>query len=462
MRIRSNLTDETIYDTVRKRRGSSSRTHQHPSGSSGSVSKSGGDDGNGRRSRSASRRLFRLVILLVLVLILMREAANPDVYRNFFGALGAPLVAEPTAETITREELETLLGGPDAELKELPRLDGLVAELGEDGRRRLTQWLADERRAGSRAELAGEPDSELLARLASAAAGSGSVEPSEITKALNFGEQNEGRHSSAEGLAMRRALQSALDREYLSRVSDATIWTRDDADAFYRWLEIGNSQELGEWGPPIFVGFVSLLDQPAVYRGARVAMRGTAVRAESIRAADNAFGVEQYWLVWVKPEDGSDRPVMGYAVDLPDDLRMLTQSGVDQQGPEVLLDGVFLRRHLYRSQKGSELAPVLVGRIRSLQTKPEQGTDAVGITGMARTGEVQAEFLKLVAVAAVLAIGFTVVVVRYTARNGKWRREIRQRGLSNPVDFLGLAADSSAAAPNISPATNLKASSDEQ
>lgn len=460
MRIRSNLTDETIYDTVRKRRGTSERTHPDPLGRSSGNVRSGGNQSSGHRSRSPGRRLMRLVILLVLVLILMREAANPDVYRNFFGALGAPLVAEPIPEEISQAELAELLASEraqptatdESDKTGLPaKLDGVVSELGEPGRQRLTAWLAKMRRAGAEAEQGLVlPDPEILAMLASAAAGSGELEPSEIAETW----RTPAEVDSIRGKRLRRSLQMALDKEYLSRVSDATIWNKSDADAFYRWLEIGSGKQLAEFGPPVFVGFVSLLDQPAVYRGGRVALRGTAVRAESIRAAANPFGIEAYWLIWVRPEDGSARPVMGYAANLPENLRGLTNSGVDADGPQVLLDGVFLRRHLYQSQKGSELAPVIVGRVRALEVERALpagalGGDVGGEMGGGNPRRLSSEFTTLAAVAAVLGIGFTIFIARYTARTGRWRREVRQRGLASPVQFLSSVA-------------NVKAESDEQ
>lgn len=450
MRIRSPLTDDTIYGRVRSKRENARN---------GSQGQSTEANGIGRANRAPGRRLTRLIILLVLVLILMREAAKPEVYRNFFGALGAPLVAEPMPIEISQDQLQEMLAAESSNLAteipeandnsnsvpprdsvdKFPRLDALVAELGAEGREMLTNWLAKvrirERENNNSSDTESNandnltPDAELRNRLGSAAAGSGELDPEELNLLWDTPEQV----LSSQGQELRKALQAALDLEYMSRVSDATIWSKADADAFYRWLEIGSGGELNQQPSPVYVGFVSLLDQPAVYRGSRVAMRGTAVRAEFLPAAANAFEIKDYWLIWVRPEDGSDRPVMAYTTSIPSELKQLSSSGVDEEGPEVLVDGVFLRRHLYQSQKGSELAPVIVGRVQSLATNNPSLADNLNSKTPSKVGS---EVGKLATIAGIVALAFTLIVARYTTKTGRWRRQVRQRGLGNPIDFL--------------------------
>jgi hypothetical protein len=402
--------------------------------------------------------LFRLVILLALVLLLMREAADPQVYRNFFAAVGAPLAAEMAPQQIANPSItsipspSTVPGDgqhvtPDANrtvansLGETARVTvnrhaegekvadfapdnfaAIVAQLGADGVDRLSRYLATRRRTPQNDETASTaPDATLISMLDSASAAT--EMPSADWSSILRG---------PDGDAVRGEFQSALDRRYLTAVSDATIWMPQDANAFYRWLEIGTDAAMEGKGPAVNVGFVSLLDQPAVYRGQRVALVGQTVRVEAVPAAENPFGVQRYWLVWVRPEDGSERPVMGYCVDLPPQLDEIPATGVTSDGPRVILDGVFLRRHLYQSSKGSELSPVIVGQVRMFDTEPAPTASLALQNGSTLGGRM----LWLIGIAAMVGMGSTVAIAWYTARVGRWRRQLRVRGLSNPAEFL--------------------------
>jgi hypothetical protein len=201
--------------------------------------------------------------------------------------------------------------------------------------------------------------------------------------------------------------------------------------AFYRLLEAGSFDGFESFGRQATrVGYVALTDQPAAYRGRPVWLDGRAARVERLEAKANPFGIEQYWLVWIRPDDGSERPVMAYAESLPPRLAELAGQPLLEDGPATRARGVFLRRHLYQSAKGSELAPVIVGQLQLLDGQ----TAARAPAAVPETELSGGKLTWMFALALVLAVGLTLLVALQTARAGKWQRQMRQRGLPNRLE----------------------------
>lgn len=412
MRIRSPLTDDTLYA------GTRSGDHR---ADGGKIARARPPRGGQRTP--AGRRIFRLILMLVLVLLLMQQASDPDVYRRFFGAVGTPLDAVPNESNATNDPKRTSSG--DAEVAPVPRtarpapLVATVERMDDQQREQLSAALAAHRRGEEPREgVEGEAWDRLVEASAEAAAAAGEVDPEALAAALRSSE-------SPDAKALLERLQAGLDATYWTTVSDATIWQPGDAAAFYRLLEKrGESEE-----PPTRVGFLSLSDQPLVYRGRRVAIEGDVARVEPQRAPANAFGVEDYWLVWLRPADGSERPVMVFTEELPEGLQRLANTQLVADGVSVTGDGVFLKRHLYRSQRGSELAPVIVGSIASRGAR-DAAPVAADVSGS------RGRWMMLMTIAAVVGIGFTLWAAWHTGRMGSWRRKTRVRGLASPQPFL--------------------------
>lgn len=455
MRIRSPLTEKSLFSDA-QRQGRKSAWREVASAAA---------TGN-----HPARRLLRMIILLVLVLLLMREAADPRVYRNFFGALGAPLDS-----TNLRSKGEQGRGGesiqsagPSDQSNAVVPLRRTIAALGEADQLELTKSLALVR-SGGIGSLQEAPGM-LLDKLASAAAMSGEVEPQAITALL--GESPEADWQSQKLLYQR--LQLALDETYMVTVSDATLWQSGDLLAFYRALEQGiqatRQRESAQGGQlrgagwdldpglaqvPMAVGYVSLLEQSSAYRGRRVWLEGTVARVEKVSAESNPFGVHQVWLVWVKPLDGSERPVMGYTSGLADEIARLQGTREVNGGPAVRLDGTYLRRHLYQSARGSELAPVIAGRVVAIGSTDRQGdqvsvaqTDqglSVGglseLTNSDQAGKLPRQLWQLVVVIFAGALVLTWVLARYTAKQNAWRRRLRHQNLPERVASVEPALD---------------------
>lgn len=419
MRIRSPLTDHSLYAEIRQ--------GDHPA-AGGKIRRDRPPRGSQRTP--ANRRIFRLALMLVLVLLLMQQASDPDVYRRFFGAMGAPLDAVPSeshrppgperSHISEAEAIESLQVAPGAPQTGTP-LAGTVERVDDETRRRLSASLAALRRGEEPHEVVeGETWDRLVQTVAEAAAKEGEINPETLAAALRS-------PGSPDAKALLQRLQAGLDASYWTTVSDATIWQPGDALAFYRLLEKGGQFE----EPPTRVGYLSLSDQPLVYRGRPVAIEGDVARVEPQRAPANEFGVEDYWLVWLRPADGSDRPVMVYAAEISAGLKQLTGRPRINDGLEVTAEGVFLKRHLYLSQRGSELAPVIVGSVTAA------GASDVVVAVTADVGEESPwRWAMLLIIAVVVGVGFTLWAAWHTARIGIWRRKTRLRGLPSPQPFL--------------------------
>lgn len=442
MRIRSNLTSRNLY--------SDSRRAEDAAPGAKPLRRYPGRFSRTPQRSSAGRRIFRLGLMLVLVLLLMQRAADPELYRRIFGALGASLDG-PVAAVQQADIAASQPERANAAAAEKSPLTATVAALDDEQLDQLSALLAARRRgeepeqgpkateraeAVEGAEAVEEADAveeevpqSLLRTLAEAAMASGEIDSDALVAVLRSPEA-----ADPEGIVGR--LQAALDARYWTTVSDASVWQPGDADAFYRLLEM--KPPYGE--PPTRVGYAVLAAQPQVYRGHVVSLEGYAVRIEPQRAAENPFGVERYWLVWIRPVDGSERPVMVYTSRLPAALERLApeQTLADEQtlvdGPRIVAEGTFLKRHLYRSQRGSELAPVIIGAIGETEAAaggptialPAGPLDAEGVQDRV---EPPRWWLAGVIAAVVVPIVVTLGLGWQASRTSRKQREIRARGM---------------------------------
>ena len=141
-------------------------------------------------------------------------------------------------------------------------------------------------------------------------------------------------------------------------VVDGSVWTGADFDAFYRFLD--QAPDVSPSNVAV-TGALPLLQQPDVYRNQRVRIVGQIAKAERLSAEPNAFGIQDYWQLWVRPSGGADRPVVLIVPHVPQAIASLDPR--QTEGPAVNAVGRFLKRWAYRSQLGADLAPVVVGRL---------------------------------------------------------------------------------------------------
>lgn len=320
MRIPSNLNRPTLYGA--SRRGPA-------------------DDGS-------TRKLLRLVLALALVVVVMRQAARVEWYEPFF--------AEPPDRT-------SLPNGPYAP-------NGDVSPAGDErppaGLPRPVVGLEynDGRDADGERADAGPADGE---RADSERADSEQGEAGDVGRDAGAAE---GRADAGPGAA----------GDLLADVADGSVWRGSDFPAFYHLLaaaaeRAGRPQVPSPPGP--LVGVLPLLQQPDIYRGRAVRVRGRVARSTRRQAAANEHGLGHYWELWLRPHDGSDRPLLAIVPDVPGvaesengwgvDPRRLASRASLSDGPWVSVDGRFLKRLAYRSAAGVELTPVVIGRLSTTE-----------------------------------------------------------------------------------------------
>ncbi len=177
----------------------------------------------------------------------------------------------------------------------------------------------------------------------------------------------------------------ATFRSSMLRVIDGSVWRNADFDAFYAalaWPEV-----LARL-PHSRTGVLPLLQQPDVYRGQRITAAGSIARYERVVASENVHHIDHYWQLWLRPADGSERPVLGVVAELPPELEqtlvsvMTVETIADgevippSRAPRIEIEGVYLKRLTYASAAGPELAPVIVGRVSAMAVAAASPTDS--------------------------------------------------------------------------------------
>lgn len=404
-----------------------------------------------RRTRGPSphRRLMRLVLAMILVIAVMRQAGNPRVYEVFFPASVAPPVSKaPVA--IARNDSATSVAqvaqGPIAPTAAdtldgnfLARLQKMLAILGDERNAELMKSLAtirggkvddadsarhDPSKTASQPsdnapafEHTGWPESwrdQLNAAFLEAAGESGESDRPAAEKPPDWGNSFTVVH-----------LQNALDRWAIARVDPSAIWKASDVLGFYRLLE----KDTNHFGDAFAsrTSVTSLVQQPDVYLHRRVVLPASVARVILRTAAKNPFGVDQYWEVWLRPRDGSERPLVAFTSEVSAEIAAIPADATLSDGPMVWIDGVFLKRIAYQSSLGRELAPAIVGTLRQPETSPSLSDAA---------SSESPEGWVLVFVSA--AIGFSAAAVIFLS-SGKGiirSRQLRQKTVPAAPPFL--------------------------
>ena len=126
-------------------------------------------------------------------------------------------------------------------------------------------------------------------------------------------------------------LQRTLDAVFLKAVRDNTVFTDSEKDAWFRLLEQlqqadGGQLEQESRGE---VAFAQLYREPEAYRGQLVTVRGTVRLGYYRQAPRNLYGIDGYYLFWLRPV-GSTNPIVVYSLEVPQgfpDVRVLEAQG---------------------------------------------------------------------------------------------------------------------------------------
>jgi len=182
----------------------------------------------------------------------------------------------------------------------------------------------------------------------------------------------------------RRAMHLALDRHLLRAFADNTPWRTSDRIPLVRTTQRAMRLHQGfreGWLFPEMIPSVSvpqLMTQTDSYRGHAVRVTGTVVKVDSsatmrLRSSDEM----RYDVVWLKPGDASGQPII---VHVPEELQ---DSGVLlTPDRNVSVVGLLAKRRAYASQRGGDVAPVLVAA--SIQAASEPGAPTPALSSLQR------------------------------------------------------------------------------
>jgi len=342
-------------------------------------------------SKSAHSRLLRLGLAMVLVVVVMRQAGNPRIYEVFFtdptshsasgwspelatNRIGGTLSAKATGtvtpldKPLLAQIARTVASLDDHYVDELMTLMAAARTAQRGQTPQNTAELPTGQGASAKPELLEitSPKIELpghwIDRLNEAF---NSLETSEPLSA-NSSTQADHPLPNWTRPEVQLALQAALDQWALARVDPAAVWKGVDSVAFYRLLEPDPNRVLDD--RPSRTSVTSLIQQPEVYLRRRIIIPASVARSVRKQAADNPFGVTEYWEVWLRPRDGSERPLVLYTHSVAPEIAAVGADAALTEGPAVWIDGVFLKRIAYRSTAGRELAPGIVGTAYSLSS----------------------------------------------------------------------------------------------
>ncbi|TWU56120.1 hypothetical protein [Rubripirellula reticaptiva] len=354
------------------------------------------------RSFGQSRRLIRLVIGLALVIVVMKQASKASIYRPFFsappalvtnstmpteGSGGGAATVEARTSKATKSGSQNrgefrLFSGNQILPEDRSIADELVAQTDPEAQR---IWVRDLSRV-LEGEPPGDPQSPVansLANRSSLSEIAGHVDAladrqsglsneqiakwqtamARLSQSPDAVAPNHDQTSSHETRAIAAALLASLDDAALSRVVDGSVWRSGDFDLFYRLLDqaANESKQRGTNRSATRVGVVPLLQQPDVFRGHPVRVSGTVARAQRLDARDNVFGITEYWQLWLRPDDGADRPIVAIVPTVPPSIARVDEDASLESGPPAELMGTFLKRLAYQSSAGADLAPVIIG-----------------------------------------------------------------------------------------------------
>lgn len=359
------------------------------------------------------RRLFRLGLAVILIILVIREAGNPALYRVFLPADGP--VGRPAPTSTTR-----ILVAAGQSLPDAPSVNDSAAP-GKALRERL-RYVVD--------SLTDEDAMRMMGLLSETRKALPPAVPEEQPGTVADGPEFDVAwlHSwvaDVDNPTVARGLQHELDRWAIDRVDAASVWKGVDSAAFYRFLD-PSAIEAWRDQPALQASIIALLQQPDVYLKRRVLLRGSVARAIRRVAKSNPFGIEEYWELWLRPADASERPWVLFTATVPPAVAAIPDDQTVKEGPSVWAEGIYLKRLAYRSAAGKELAPAIVGILQAA----EVASPASAGTPVARR--------ELGWLAGAILIGLSVAALLFipSYRSAKRSAAARRAAGPNTVPFL--------------------------
>ena len=423
-------------------------------------------DNRERATADSYRRLIRLVIGLALVIVVMRQASRPAMYQTFFDPSVATAQASGDApsppqgavgfagdrEVSPNRSTET--GDPQQAVpitaEDRRIANAIVADLLPTDQR---QWVVALSRWTTGRQVQLVPSSiesissllnsvdwigpERLARWQttfqsfSTAASSNALDDSGRDSALPSQQHTPSLQPlpGEDELPVVTAMLAALDQAASARVVDGSVWRAGDFDSLYRFLDQATQSTPGDAAA---TGVIPLLQQPDVFRNQWVRMGGGVARTERIAAPENPFGITHYWQLWLRPNDGADRPLVAIVPSVPESVAAVGSEATKMEGPEIVVVGKYLKRLAYQSGLGADLAPVVVGSITSA---PISELELAQQNDQESSEESLPMWLPIL-LACLLGVLLAAVVMWRTSVSAKRARELRTAHRAEPDSFL--------------------------
>ncbi len=145
--------------------------------------------------------------------------------------------------------------------------------------------------------------------------------------------------------------------DLLKTIEDNTYFRDAEKDAWFHFVELLQKESIDP-ARGTYVDYIQLVDQPNVYRGKLVTVRGTARQITTEKPAENNLGLKSYYCVVIQPADGANWPILIYCLELPQGVL-----AGDNLSINVQATGLFFKKFSYKWRDGLGIAPVIVAGI---------------------------------------------------------------------------------------------------
>jgi len=158
-----------------------------------------------------------------------------------------------------------------------------------------------------------------------------------------------------------------LRPELFSSIRDHAVFRGAENESWYNFLTVLRDADEADLQQASIgrVGFVQLFEQPSVYRGKVISVKGIAKRAFDLQAPQNDHGIQSYYQLWLQPEGGPTSPIVIYTLELPADFPSSRVAGSNEARDiyePIEVTGFFYKNWAYST--GSEIlsAPMVMAK----------------------------------------------------------------------------------------------------
>lgn len=237
---------------------------------------------------------------------------------------------------------------------------------------------------------------------------------------------------SGDQLSGLNRFQTTLDLLNLNLIRDDSPLRPDENDIWFRLMLRAKHMPPEELQKQAVrdVTYVQIFKQTSTFRGDLVSFRGVVKRAWQTPAVNNPWGMKNYYVFWIHPNDGPNAPIIVHLQKLPEGFPKVGErprNGEDVKYHEdVTVNGFFFKRQAYPGFDGTYTAPLLLAN--SVDWHP--------ITAEARGSRFEmtiSRFLWIAAgsfVVAMIAFGFIFWRVREQDRHHLHDDDIARADLS--------------------------------